>query len=764
MRSASRRRLYPTLAPSPLDGWCQRGLMALALSGGTACAVFFYGAAEWAIGPALLYPFLLLCGPFATRWINFFDIHEHHHREINQAFYLVMLLSFPFLAPQPSPTTWLLVCVLGLHGYSLRYARFDNFAALALLLPLTEMLLANFVLWPGNLFAKVFVSTWTLSTLLLAGGITTWIHARWSRRRLLKRDRSHHNPAETGSGLWQRARFMMLLGLLLFPIGVILQQAAVWTMPQPEESVASRVGGEAVAKRNANVEKMDDAVHNPAKEARPLERDFVFPNSISFQGTVANASRDALLFQIKSERDIGRKRPYYSAARPLYLTATTFDILSEAGLSRGFSPEAIFHSKSGVGSDDWIVFDPSFNKSSVFQFKMKTRPILHEENNGKGKLAYLLHDRRMVAMHYPSCRLDEEDQTALAEVSDSSMFEYQWLSQPVNPKTPLISRFRANPRYLSLPRGPSFRPWIQEAELLCQDLNSSEAKLKRILTHFQQDYRYDLNPSTAEGMQAFEDFFERRRGYCTYFAAATMMYLRANGIACRVATGFMVTDYSAAREAYIGRLPGHAWVEVLLADGNWKAVEPTPTTLRMDAIAANRAANQAEDFPQDLEQNPLAAAEENLDEVPENPDHSTDSSDAFIGVTRAIMGISLGSILSIVVFAMLFGHFAALFGQKRERKRREAKFTTEAVIAMDYWARIRDLLDELGFHKKRSQTASEYAKSVQYWGGDFYKPLTTVTRLVYRTRFGGYIWSEREGAYLEQFETKLIDKALEPRD
>lgn len=733
--------------------------MGIGLSGGAACALFLHASEGWWLGIALLYPFLLLFGPFATRWMNFFDIAEKHHQQINQAFYLVVLLSFPFLAERPTPFSWALICLLSLHGYALRYARLDNFAVLALILPLMELLLAHIVLWPGGVFAKVFSSTWILSTLLLAGGVTTWIHARWSRRRLLLRDRSHNNPAESGTGLWGRARFMMLLGLLLFPIGLSLQQTALWTVPHPKTTSAASANG--LSPFTAAEENEEEAASTD-KQGAPA-RDFVFSDSIPFQGELVSSSRDALLFQIKSERDVGRTRPYYSAARPLYLPITTFDTLDENGLSRSFAPEAIFHAKSGLGSDDWIIFDPNFQKSSVLQFKMKTRPLLHEKGGGKGNLSYLPHDRRMVAMRYPSCRLDERDQTALAEVPDSAMFEYQWLSEPVNSEVPLVSRLRANPSYLALPRGPEFRPWIEQAELLCQDLNSSQLKLERILTHFQQEYRYDLKPSTTDGVQAFEDFFHNKRGYCSYFASATMMYLRANGIASRVATGFMVTEYSTARQAYIGRLPGHAWVEVLQADGNWRAVEPTPTSLRMDAIAASREASRADEFPDEENPEALAAAEV-ITEDPKSRDHSTTGADTFIGVTRGILAVSLGAIMSIVAFAMLFGHLASLFGQKRERKRKEALFTPEAIHAMDYWARIRELLHEIGFRKKRSQSASEFTQAVQFWGGDFYKPLSTVTRLVYRTRFGGYIWSEREGDFLERFEEQLIEKARQAQD
>jgi len=53
---------------------------------------------------------------------------------------------------------------------------------------------------------------------------------------------------------------------------------------------------------------------------------------------------------------------------------------------------------------------------------------------------------------------------------------------------------------------------------------------------------------------------------------------------------------------------------------------------------------------------------------------------------------------------------------------------------------------------------------VQRWGGEFYLPLSTITRLVYRTRFGGHIWSGREWDFLDRFEDLLIRKANDTRD
>ncbi|MFK5955103.1 MAG: transglutaminase domain-containing protein [Planctomycetota bacterium] len=756
MRSYARRRLYHLVPRSPLDGWCQRGLMVLAISGGSACALFFTKQSDWPLGLAVFLPFFLLFAPFATRWINFFSLEEKHHELINQSFYLVMILSFPFLTPSATAASWGVALLLCLHGYAMRYARFDNFAALALILSTAELLLAHHVLWPGDLLARAIVSTWMLSSLLLAGGIATWLHARWSRRRLLRHERSHLNPPEDGAGLWARARFMMIMGLMLFPLGLILQQTTSWMVPK-EKAVSS---DSFVASDNAN---SDTGEENSNRDLAEIDheppRDFIFPTEIPWQGRVTQSTKDVWLFQLRSDRDINRTRPYFSAARPLYLAATTFDTLSEKGLSRGFAPEAIFHANSGLGSDDWVIFNPDFRKDAVIQFKMKTRPLLHQQNGGKGRLSFLLHDRTMVALRYPSCRLDENDHTALAEVPKSAMFEYQWLSHPVNKNVPLVSVRRAPPRYLTLPKEAEFRPWVQAALDLCQEKPSQQAKLDRILNHFHQDYVYDLEPSAKNGIQAFSDFFEQKRGYCSYFASAAMLYLRANGIACRVATGFMVTEYSTQHQAYLGRLPGHAWVEVLQNDGTWRTLEPTPSGSRMDAIAALRARQDTEAFPEDPAP-PVALEIPAAVEETEQPSQSLNSNSASLNLVMT----SIGAILGIVVLAVTIGNLASVLMQRKKQHAKEAMFSTEAILAMDYWARVRSHLEILGFHKKRSESASEFARSVQRWGGEFYLPLSTITRLVYRTRFGGHIWSGREWDFLDRFEDLLIRKANDTRD
>ncbi|MHC4381001.1 MAG: hypothetical protein ACYSU1_07920, partial [Planctomycetota bacterium] len=357
-----RRRLYPTLAPSPLDRWCHRGLLALALSGACAGAVWFLEVAGLPGLLSLLLPFGLLLLPFLTRipWLVSFT--TDHHRSFSQGLYLVTAIVLMVSIPDPHPAMLLVFLLFACHGYALRYARPDNLATVALLMPLVEMQLAHHVLWAGDFTARIVISVWMLITVLLTAGVSTWIHARWTRRRLHLRDRTADNPAEDGQGLWARARFMMLLGLLLIPIGLLLQQIALQLRPV-ERDLASQVP---TASETGNpIPPPGDLFDEPGMvtdEEEPVQiiKEHVFPASIAWQGEVTSSTRDTVLFHVKTDLDLDAAEPYYSPARPLYLTATTFDTLDATGLSRATMSEAIYHSDSGLGADDWIVFDPDF--------------------------------------------------------------------------------------------------------------------------------------------------------------------------------------------------------------------------------------------------------------------------------------------------------------------------------------------------------------------------------------------------------------------
>lgn len=100
----------------------------------------------------------------------------------------------------------------------------------------------------------------------------------------------------------------------------------------------------------------------------------------------------------------------------------------------------------------------------------------------------------------------------------------------------------------------------------------------RLQTYLRTTYPYKLDtPPPPPGRDAVDYFlFEAPGGFCSYYASAMAVMLRAEGIPARVVTGYAMGEYDQARGAY--RVPAdaaHAWVEVYFPGYGWVEFEPT---------------------------------------------------------------------------------------------------------------------------------------------------------------------------------------------
>lgn len=105
-----------------------------------------------------------------------------------------------------------------------------------------------------------------------------------------------------------------------------------------------------------------------------------------------------------------------------------------------------------------------------------------------------------------------------------------------------------------------------------------EARLVRTLAHVQAECRYSLKPGAFHTPQPAAEFlFEKKKGYCEYFATATAILLRLQGIPTRYVRGFTVREANRVGGHYVVReADAHAWLEVRLSNGVWVEADPTP--------------------------------------------------------------------------------------------------------------------------------------------------------------------------------------------
>jgi len=83
--------------------------------------------------------------------------------------------------------------------------------------------------------------------------------------------------------------------------------------------------------------------------------------------------------------------------------------------------------------------------------------------------------------------------------------------------------------------------------------------------------------AVPRGVTPLADFLTRTKsGHCEYFAAATVLLLRAAGVPARYATGFAALEYSDLEGAWVVRARhAHAWSRAYV-DGAWSDVDTTP--------------------------------------------------------------------------------------------------------------------------------------------------------------------------------------------
>lgn len=128
----------------------------------------------------------------------------------------------------------------------------------------------------------------------------------------------------------------------------------------------------------------------------------------------------------------------------------------------------------------------------------------------------------------------------------------------------------------------------QLAEEITGGLTNPFDKVQAVVDYFaatddegEPIYTYTLEPgSPRDPSQSFMHYFlfENKRGYCTYFAGATTLLLRAAGIPTRMTVGYAIYDRSNKNTGWywVYADQGHAWVEAYFPGYGWIDFDTTP--------------------------------------------------------------------------------------------------------------------------------------------------------------------------------------------
>ena len=152
--------------------------------------------------------------------------------------------------------------------------------------------------------------------------------------------------------------------------------------------------------------------------------------------------------------------------------------------------------------------------------------------------------------------------------------------------------------YTFIPKGDDFDSIRVLANKITQNIASPVDKIIAIRNYFlsndetgQPLFKYTDNPGvpglpSASKLNYF--LFENHKGYCAYYAGATLFLLRALGLPTRVATGFLTVDRSSKNKGWYWFYDdqAHAWTQVYFPGYGWIDFDTTiPSTEQQQSPA-----------------------------------------------------------------------------------------------------------------------------------------------------------------------------------
>ncbi|ROR99956.1 transglutaminase superfamily protein [Sinobacterium caligoides] len=132
-------------------------------------------------------------------------------------------------------------------------------------------------------------------------------------------------------------------------------------------------------------------------------------------------------------------------------------------------------------------------------------------------------------------------------------------------------------RKLNLELPSNNRRTIAYGKELAKQYPTAEARSQAILALFnQQNYYYTLNTPPISLENSVDDFlFVNKQGYCSHYAGAYVLLMRASGTPARLVGGYQGGELNSDGTLVVRQYDAHAWAEYWREDVGWQRVDPT---------------------------------------------------------------------------------------------------------------------------------------------------------------------------------------------
>ncbi len=292
-------------------------------------------------------------------------------------------------------------------------------------------------------------------------------------------------------------------------------------------------------------------------------------------------------------------------------------------------------------------------------------------------------------------------------------------------------RYFVNANYMSVnvPCADALRDIVHsnlfEGEVLSGNSNRLEMAYM-IQNYLAENCTYTLKPGKLpEGKEFVEYFlFESKEGYCTYFATAGVMLLRAAGVPARYVEGYRFNPYeqtpcldasvtNGERAVYVLDSSAHAWVQIYLDGIGWVDMEMTPGSSGSPSQIQTQSVTNPQETTQTptTTQNPTSTAKEPETQVvtstgtpapvDKNPLISKEILRIVIIVVAAIL------LILLIAFIIFIRYRKVVIRQQNIYNAKGGTSNRRSVILS--YERIARLLKYCGFVRGESESYADFA-------------------------------------------------------
>ncbi len=311
------------------------------------------------------------------------------------------------------------------------------------------------------------------------------------------------------------------------------------------------------------------------------------------------------------------------------------------------------------------------------------------------------------------------------------------------------------PIYTRLPGNMPERVLALASELTAGFGNDYD-KAKAIEQYLRSRYRYTLKPGSVPQGREFVDYFlfEGKEGYCTYFATAMAVMLRASGIPCRYVEGFL-SRYEGETVRSIRGMDAHAWVEAYFKGTGWLVFEATPQYPAVSYRKPNRSKEEEEGAGEPLQ---AEAALKAVQQLSRNGSLAVDNEDQTdVGKLQTDKTTDYGKMLIQIAGLLVLLRILQMMMLRliKELRIRKAQGTRHAALYLE------DLLNSFhraGFAIEADETLRVFFARVRHNYQEKLAEAQMVLELIEKARYGGVELKQQERNLMEVFRKKM--KAL----